>query len=53
MKEKSFHKIGWLLFLICSILYTLSALNSRDILGILGGVLFFAACIVFIIPMFW
>jgi hypothetical protein len=42
--------IGWVLFVLCAVLYILSSMESRSITGLLGSVVFLIACIFFIIP---
>jgi Na+/proline symporter len=47
----SYQLAGWVLFILCSIFYILSGIHSRDAFSLTGGILFFIACIVFIIPL--
>ncbi len=51
MKERTYHLIGWTLFLASSALYTVSAWRSGDPEGFLGSILFLLACVLFVIPM--
>jgi hypothetical protein len=39
---------GWCLFIISAIFYIASSLKAKDILGLLGGILFLCACLVFV-----
>ena len=50
-RDIKFHLAGWVLFLLCAILFIISALQSGDILLLLGSLVFFLACILFIIPL--
>ena len=43
---------GWLLFILCAVFYLASSLKNRDPLAIIGSVLFFIACLVFMVPLF-
>jgi len=43
--------VGWILFVICSIFFIASSLKHHDTLTFIGGVIFFIACIVFLIPL--
>ncbi len=42
---------GWVLFVICAVLFTASALRARDILAIAGSILFLLGCAVFMVPL--
>lgn len=41
---------GWVLFLLCALAYTGAGLRDGDLLLTVGGVLFLAGCIVFLVP---
>ncbi len=43
---------GWILFIICAILFIASSLKNHDTLTFIGSVFFFVACILFLIPIF-
>lgn len=45
-----FHLIGWLLFLVCAVLFVVSGLRAGDRLLVAGSLVFLIACIAFIIP---
>lgn len=53
MSERKMHGIGWLLFLICSLFYTADAVINGNMLGIMGGILFFSGCVVFMVPFYY
>ena len=42
---------GWVLFLICSILFILSGVRARDVVTIVASVIFLLGCVVFVIPL--
>ena len=42
---------GWALFVICSLLFTLSSVRANDIVAIAASILFFLGCVVFMIPL--
>jgi hypothetical protein len=39
---------GWYLFILSAIFYITSSIKAKDILGLLGGIFFLCACIVFV-----
>ena len=49
--ERNCHLTGWLLFLICAVFFIASAARSGDMLYLVGSIIFFLACIAFIIPL--
>jgi len=50
-RERKFHLWGWIFFLVCACFFIASSIESGSILGIAGSVIFFIACIIFIIPL--
>ncbi|UCE97156.1 MAG: cytochrome oxidase subunit III [Dehalococcoidia bacterium] len=48
--ENKFNLWGWFLFLVCAVLFVTAAARSGDILYLIGSVIFFVACLVFVIP---
>jgi len=58
MKEDQFKKDinyqidGWILFVVCAILFIASSLKNHDTLTFIGSVFFLIACIIFLIPVF-
>ncbi|WP_080809824.1 hypothetical protein [Desulfamplus magnetovallimortis] len=50
--DKTIQLWGWSLFILSSLFFIASSIKSGDILSLGGGVLFFVACIVFLIPFF-
>jgi len=50
-RERNYHLAGWILFLVCALCFIASAALSGDPLYFAGSVIFFVACIVFVIPL--
>jgi predicted membrane channel-forming protein YqfA (hemolysin III family) len=46
------HLWGWLLFLVCAGFFIASSIESNDILGLIGSIIFLIACVEFIVPFF-
>jgi hypothetical protein len=44
---------GWVLFIISSLFYGAASIRAGDMLGILGSLFFFVACLFFFIPFFF
>jgi len=42
---------GWVLFVICAVLFTASAVRAKDLLTIAGSILFLLGCVVFMVPL--
>ncbi|MFP4323996.1 MAG: hypothetical protein ACLFTK_16195 [Anaerolineales bacterium] len=49
-KEK-YQLLGWAMFTVCALLYTLDSLAKGNWLVGLGSVLFLVACVVFMVPL--
>jgi len=43
--------VGWILFIICAILFLASGLKNNDILTIIGSTAFLFACFLFLYPL--
>ena len=50
-KENNYHLAGWLLFVMCAVLFIASALKNGDVTGLIGSIVFLLGCVVFIIPL--
>lgn len=50
-RELMFQLAGWLLFIICAILFIVASISNRDLLTLLASVIFLIACLVFIFPL--
>ena len=42
---------GWVLFVVCGLLFTIAALRANDILSMAASITFLLGCLVFIIPL--
>ena len=49
--ETRSHLWGWLLFVVCAGFFIASSIESNDILGLIGSIIFLIACVVFIVPL--
>ena len=52
MRNERFNLIGWILFILSATSFIVSSLRSGDMWGLAGAMIFFVACIVFLIPYF-
>lgn len=52
MRNRSISLIGWILFVFSALAFITSSLRSGDMAGLVGGVIFLMACLVFLIPYF-
>jgi glucan phosphoethanolaminetransferase (alkaline phosphatase superfamily) len=43
--------LGWILFVICAVLFILSGIRFGDVLMITASVIFLLACVVFLVPL--
>jgi predicted membrane channel-forming protein YqfA (hemolysin III family) len=50
-RNAKFHLWGWILFLVCAGLFITSSLQTGDLLALAASIVFFIACVVFIIPL--
>lgn len=41
---------GWILFLVCALLFTAAGLRDGDLLITVGSLLFLVACVLFLVP---
>jgi len=51
-RDTKFQLCGWLLFVLSAVFFIAASIRSGDMLGLIGGLLFFVACIVFLTPFF-
>ena len=49
-RDRRFQLAGWMLFVVSAIFFIASSLESRNPLGLAGGIFFLLACVVFLIP---
>ena len=50
-REMRFNLWGWILFVVCALFFIASSLQVRNILVLMGRILFLVACFVFIYPL--
>ena len=50
-KACRFQLTGWTLFIFSALFFIATSLRAGDMLGLLGGLLFLVACIVFLLPL--
>ncbi|MFQ5760626.1 MAG: cytochrome oxidase subunit III [Acidiferrobacterales bacterium] len=49
-RARKFQLWGWYLFLASATFFVVASIRAGDVIGLLGGLCFFAACVVFLIP---
>ena len=42
---------GWVLFIVCALIFIASSILMRDNLMLVGSIFFLVACVVFLIPL--
>jgi hypothetical protein len=52
-RERRFQLVGWALFLVCSFFFIADSIAAGSPLGLVGSVVFFLGCVVFLIPFAW
>lgn len=45
---QTIHRVGWMLFLLCAVLFLISGMRSGDTLITAGSALFLLACFLFL-----
>ena len=50
-REKKFHLLGWILFLVCAGFFIASNIDGGNTLGLAGSIIFLVGCLVFIFPL--
>ena len=50
-KERKYNLFGWVLFVISAFFFIAASLKTGDPLGLAGGLLFLAACGLFLVPL--
>jgi hypothetical protein len=48
-KALRYEIVGWILFILCAIFFIASSLKNHDMLTFVGSIIFFVACIIFLI----
>jgi hypothetical protein len=49
--EKRLELAGWVLFVLCAILFVVDSIQSGTVVGLIASILFLLACLVFILPL--
>lgn len=49
-KQVRYDLVGWVLFLLCALLFLFAAIDDRDPILTLASLLFLGGCVVFLIP---
>ena len=49
-RARRFNLWGWWLFIVSAVFFIAASLRAGDWVGLLGGVFFLVACIVFLVP---
>ncbi|MDH3671755.1 MAG: cytochrome oxidase subunit III [Gammaproteobacteria bacterium] len=49
-RARKFQLWGWYLFLASATFFVIASIRVGDVIGLLGGFFFFAACVVFLLP---
>jgi len=52
-RESQFQLFGWVLFLMCSILFIVDNVAAGSPWGLAGSALFLLGCVIFLIPFTW
>ena len=50
-RELKSQLLGWILFVICAVLFIAAGVRAQDVLTIAASIVFLLACVVFIIPL--
>lgn len=49
-RARKYQLWGWYLFLVSATFFVVASVRAGDVIGLLGALFFFVACIVFLIP---
>jgi choline-glycine betaine transporter len=50
-QELKIQLFGWILFVVCALLFLASSIHNRDTIAIYASLVFLVACFVFMIPL--
>jgi len=50
-RSEKYQLWGWILFLICALFFIASSLQNGDRFALIASLVFFVACIVFMVPL--
>ncbi len=51
MSARGIQILGWVLFILSALGFIVSGLRAGDSMALLGGILFLAGCVVFLLPL--
>ena len=52
-RESQFQLLGWVFFLVCSVLFIADSVTAGSPLGLAGSLVFSLGCVIFLIPFAW
>ena len=52
-RDEKYALVGWVLFIVCAVFYTLAAFQYKSLTSIVGSLIFLLACFVFMVPLIW
>ena len=52
-RERRFQLFGWMIFVVCSILFIVSGVATGSPWGVAGSIVFLMGCVIFLIPFIW
>ena len=50
-QELKYQLWGWVLFIVCALIFIVSSIRMDDNLMLVGSIFFLVACVVFLIPL--
>ena len=50
-RERKFHLVGWILFMVCAGFFIASSIETDSVLSLVGSIIFLIGCVVFIAPL--
>ncbi|MFQ5959460.1 MAG: hypothetical protein ACE5LF_08845 [Alphaproteobacteria bacterium] len=50
-RQRTYQLSGWGLFIVSAVFFVAASARAGDVLGLLGAVFFFVACLVFLVPL--
>lgn len=50
-RDEKWQFAGWILFILCAVLYLIASIRSGDVFTTIGSVVFLIACFVFLVPL--
>jgi len=50
-EELKFQLLGWILFIVCAVLFLASSIQNQDTIAIFASIVFLIACFVFLYPL--